>query len=561
MLPEIWGTLYSSLLALFMGTLFGLAVAIFLSEHYLASFVFSLLKLVGLQFHPVWGKLPDRFEHLLKNLIELLAAIPSVVYGLWGIFFIIPLIRPFCLAWHAKLGWIPIFGTTLSGPGMLPAALVLSIMILPTISAISLNALLAVPPRLREAAYGLGATRWESILAILLPTASKGIFGAIILAFGRALGETMALAMLVGNSNVISWSLFFTRQHFGRLAGKQLRRSRSPGNRCSHVRSSDSPWHHYPRQYGGGLRFEPGLHGPGRSSLMSETDPPSPAPVTEPPAAGIDLGKLEKSLRRPRTAFNFVMSGLETLMTIMALVPLFSVVLMLLVRGGKRLSLSIFTQLPPSAFEDGGGFGNAIVGTIVMVGLAALISVPFGVLGAVFLAEVGPQTKLAKVVRMCAKVLTGFPSILAGVFAYGAVVLVTGGFSALAGGIALSILMLPTVMLTAEEAIRMVPSKMREAAIGMGATQTQTVWMVLLPTAFPGILTGVMLAIARAAGETAPLLFTALFSNYWLTSGGRIDFMQPMASLAVLIYNFSAMPFENQVNTGHGPLFSAAHTT
>ena len=280
---------------------------------------------------------------------------------------------------------------------------------------------------------------------------------------------------------------------------------------------------------------------------MSDTIPPSPAPVAQPPAAGIDLGKLEKSLRRPRTAFNFLMSAFVTFLTIMALVPLFSVVLMLVVRGGKRLSLSIFTQLPPSAFEDGGGFGNAIVGTIVMVGLAALISVPFGVLGAVFLAEVGPQTRLAKVVRMCAKVLTGFPSILAGVFAYGAVVLITGGFSALAGGIALSILMLPTVMLTAEEAIRMVPSKMREAAIGMGATQTQTVWMVLLPTAFPGILTGVMLAIARAAGETAPLLFTALFSNYWLTSGGHIDFMQPMASLAVLIYNFSAMPFENQV--------------
>jgi phosphate transport system permease protein len=280
---------------------------------------------------------------------------------------------------------------------------------------------------------------------------------------------------------------------------------------------------------------------------MAEIVPPSPAPVAQPPVAGIDLDKLQKSLRRPRTAFNFLMSAFVTFLTLMALVPLFSVVLMLALRGGKRLSLSIFTQLPPSAFEDGGGFGNAIVGTIVMVGLASLISVPFGVLGAVFLAEVGPQTRLAKVVRMCAKVLTGFPSILAGVFAYGAVVLVTGGFSALAGGIALSILMLPTVMLTAEEAVRMVPSKMREAAVGMGATQTQAVWMVLLPTAFPGILTGVMLAIARAAGETAPLLFTALFSNYWLTSGGRLDFMQPMASLAVLIYNFSAMPFENQV--------------
>ncbi len=277
---------------------------------------------------------------------------------------------------------------------------------------------------------------------------------------------------------------------------------------------------------------------------MNETVTPIPeAPLP----VGVDLGRLEKSLRRPRTAFNFVMSVLTSFMTVMALVPLFSVVLMLFIRGGRRLSLSVFSELPPTAFEEGGGFGNAILGTLVMVGLAALISVPFGVLGALFLAEVGSETKLAKVVRMCAKVLTGFPSILAGVFAYGAVVLLTGGFSALAGGIALSILMLPTVMLTAEEAIRMVPSKMREAAVGMGATQAQTVWMVLLPAAFPGILTGVMLAVARAAGETAPLLFTALFSNYWLTAGGHVDFMQPVASLAVLIYNFSAMPFDNQV--------------
>ncbi|MGA2401213.1 MAG: phosphate ABC transporter permease subunit PstC [Syntrophobacteraceae bacterium] len=207
-LPEIWGTLYSSLLALFFGIVFGLAVAIFISEHYISTAVFSVLKVFGIQFHPVWGKIPDQLENLLKNLIELLAAIPSVVYGLWGIFCVIPLIRPMCLWMQAKLGWIPIFGTTLSGPGMLPAAIVLSIMILPTITAISLNALLAVPLKLREAAYGLGATRWECILAIIVPTAGKGIFGSLILAFGRALGETMALAMLIGNSNVISWSLF-----------------------------------------------------------------------------------------------------------------------------------------------------------------------------------------------------------------------------------------------------------------------------------------------------------------------------------------------------------------
>jgi phosphate transport system permease protein len=173
--------------------------------------------------------------------------------------------------------------------------------------------------------------------------------------------------------------------------------------------------------------------------------------------------------------------------------------------------------------------------------------VPCGILAASYLALLGPETRLASAVRFAAKVLTGLPSVLAGVFAYAAVVLVTGGFSAPAGGLALAVLMLPTVILTAEEAIGMVPVRMKEAALGMGVTETQLLLKIVLPTAMPGILTGVMLAVARAAGETAPLLFTALFSSYSLADGGHINLMRPTASLAVLIYNFSAMPFENLV--------------
>jgi len=243
---------------------------------------------------------------------------------------------------------------------------------------------------------------------------------------------------------------------------------------------------------------------------------------------------------------DFVLSGLTTSMTLLALIPLFSVVLMLLWRGGKKLSLSVFTQLPPAPLEQGGGFGNAILGTLIIVAVAVLISVPVGLLTAIYVAQ-AKESRLAGAVRFCAKVLTGFPSILAGVFAYGAIVLATGGYSAIAGAVALSILMLPTIILASEDAICMVPSRMKDAAIGMGATNAQTVWMVLLPTAMPGILTGVMLAVARAAGETAPLLFTALFSNYWLWSHNRVELMQPTASLAVLIYNFASMPFENQI--------------
>jgi phosphate transport system permease protein len=185
-LPEIWGTLYSSVLGVALGSFFGVAVAIFLTQDYLA----------------------PRIEVFIKNVVELLAAIPSVVYGLWGIFVVIPAIRPACEWLHGHLGWIPVFGTRLSGPGLLPAALVLAIMILPTVSAISRDALAAVPPKLREAAFGLGATRWEAIRAVILPTAARGIYGSIILAFGRALGETMALAMLVGNASTLTWSVF-----------------------------------------------------------------------------------------------------------------------------------------------------------------------------------------------------------------------------------------------------------------------------------------------------------------------------------------------------------------
>jgi phosphate transport system permease protein len=270
-------------------------------------------------------------------------------------------------------------------------------------------------------------------------------------------------------------------------------------------------------------------------------------PDASQPGRDIPLPTLEKSLGQPRTLISATLSGVTGVATVIACVPLFSVLIMLIIRGGKRLSLACFTELPPTAFEQGGGFGNAIVGTIVMVGIASLLAIPFGILAAAFLAVFGPHSKLATGVRFCAKTLTGLPSILAGVFAYAAVVLLMKSYSAPAGGIALALLMLPTVMLTAEDAMKMVPQKMKEAAVGMGCTQTQVVWKIILPTAMPGILTGVMLAVARAAGETAPLLFTALFSNYWIVQDGQTQFLEPTASLAVFIYNFSGSPFKNQI--------------
>ncbi len=185
-LPEIWGTLYSSLLALVIGGGIGIAIAIFLTQDFL----------------------PPHFAAVFRTIIELLAAIPSVVYGLWGIYVLIPLLRPAAAWLHEHFGSLPFFSTDLSGPGLAPAALVLAIMILPTVAAISVDALRRIPYKVKEAAFGLGTTRWEAIIKVMLPTASSGILAAMVLGFGRALGETMALAMLIGNRNQISLSLF-----------------------------------------------------------------------------------------------------------------------------------------------------------------------------------------------------------------------------------------------------------------------------------------------------------------------------------------------------------------
>jgi len=255
-------------------------------------------------------------------------------------------------------------------------------------------------------------------------------------------------------------------------------------------------------------------------------------------------GQLHRSHRNTRTLVNTGLTVLAFVVSAVAMLPLFSVLYMLVVRGGPLLSGHLFTELTPGAGSEGGGVGNAILGTLVVVVVATLLALPLGFLAAVYLAEYGGESKLAVTVRFAGKVLTGMPSILAGVFAYALVVVTMGHFSALAGGVATGILMVPVVMLTSEQALLMVPSKMKLAALGMGANRSQMVLQIVIPAAMPGILTGVMLALARAMGETAPLLFTALFSDYWFE--GKLG--EPIASLAVLIYNFSGSPFPNQVN-------------
>lgn len=261
----------------------------------------------------------------------------------------------------------------------------------------------------------------------------------------------------------------------------------------------------------------------------------SPAETFDPQAL-----KINRSSRR--SLFNIMMTGLAGLCIGLTLVPLVLVLAYVLFKGAGRLDLALLTELPPAPGLEGGGIGNAILGTALVCAIATLISLPFGVMTAVWLSEFSAGSKLAEGVRFATNVLSGVPSIISGVFVYGLLVR-TGltGYAALAGGVALSILMLPTIIRTTDEALKIVPQDVRWAATGIGASRYQTVLKVVLPAAIPGILTGVTLAVARAAGETAPLIFTALFSPFWPQG-----ILNPIASLSVLVYNFAILPFKPQ---------------
>ena len=258
------------------------------------------------------------------------------------------------------------------------------------------------------------------------------------------------------------------------------------------------------------------------------------------------IGSLKKKSSSPRVILGSVMTGLSALCMVVTLIPLIAVLFFVIVQGFSRLNFDLFTQLPPPPGLDEGGLANAIIGTLVVVGIAVIIAVPIGVLAAVYLSEFSSGNKFATSIRFATNVLSGVPSIIAGIFAFG--LLVSSGivgFSAIAGGVALAVLMLPTIIRTTDEALKIVPQEIRWAALGVGAYKYQTVIKIVLPAALPGIITGVTLAIARAAGETAPLIFTALFSNFW--PNVSVDGLkEPIATLSVLVYNFAILPFKPQ---------------
>lgn len=269
---------------------------------------------------------------------------------------------------------------------------------------------------------------------------------------------------------------------------------------------------------------------------------------------------LERELHQPlplgRTLFSKGMTAIAFILTLAALLPLFAILFEILRQGLGQLKWEVLVSLPaPVGVTDrANGFANAILGTLMMVGIACLFSVPFGVLTGIFLSEFAKSSRLANYVRFITIILSSIPSIVVGVFAYGVLVVAhtipipllnlkiqTGGFSAVAGGFALGVIMLPIVALSTEEALKLVPIPQRLASAALGGGRFQTTFRIVVASALPGITTGILLAVARAAGETAPLVFTALSSQFWPQG-----LFSPTPSLSVLIYGYASSPFKEQ---------------
>lgn len=281
----------------------------------------------------------------------------------------------------------------------------------------------------------------------------------------------------------------------------------------------------------GGDAAHPGASGAGPAASSSAAAGGDGEP-------GLSLRPTALRLRTRRKIFNQVMMAAAAVTVVFGVVMLIWVLSTLVMRGAGGISLAFFTELPNPPGVPGGGLAHAVVGTAMLTGMAILFGVPVGIAAGVWLAEYGQQSRPARAIRFLADVLMGVPSIVVGVFVYGLVVAPMGHFSALAGAVALAILMLPIVTRTTDEMLRIVPTALREAALALGSPSWKMILHVSMRSALPGITTGVVLAIARVSGETAPLLFTALNTPYW-----SFNPTQPMGSLNVTLFNYAMSPY------------------
>nr|WP_292392038.1 phosphate ABC transporter permease PstA [Methanoculleus sp. UBA303] len=518
--PLIVGTLFVTLGAMAIAIPLGIAVAVFIAE-----------------LAPSWMK------GAIKPAIELLAGIPSVVYGFFGLIVL--------------TNWIRISFDVASGETWLAGSLLLGIMALPTIVSVSEDAISAVPRAYREGSLALGATHWQTIAGVVLPGALSGITAAIILGMGRAIGETMAVIMVVGNAGVVPEPLWNILSPIRTLTG-------TLGIEMGEVAVGSSHYHalfgvavvllaitlavnllargilvrvseQHTATTGATRRARKGrgetarpyaraVLGIGTLGLLAAATDVLVAAV-----AAVTLFGAVRVRRRvsPKTRQKIAF-GLLYAVTGIVLFVLGIILFDIIYNGAPALSWEFLTA-PPSDLGRAGGIGPAILGTLYLVGGAILFALPIGIGAAIYLREYTRGGRITGIIRAGVDLLGGTPSIVFGLFGFAFLVLYLNlGVSLLAGQITLGLMVLPTIIRTTEEALKSVPGSVREGSLALGATHWQTIWRVVLPPAVPGILTGTILSVGRAAGETAPILFTAVvFSRRFLPE----SVMEPVMAL------------------------------
>ena len=470
-----------------------------------------------------------RLAGIVSTAVDLLAGVPSVVYGFFGLV----ILRPLVAGLTGGLGF-----------GALTVWLVLAIMIVPTITTLTMDALRSIPMGIREASFAMGATRWQTIYKVVLPAAKMGIVNAVVLGMGRAIGETMAVLMVVGNAPVIPGGIasplstitsqialdmgYSSGLHRSALFGmgvvlfiisaslvgivravSSARESGRGHSRRRRAKAADRA------VVAGGVNFDhaeaPAEHAPAQTLTADDVTPVTGA-VTE--AREGSRARIKRLLAEGakgggnKNRTNDLMLGVFRAAGIVTAAVLVVIIAFVAVNGLPVMSFDFIFGWPEGVNAEGGIFPT-IVSTLYVTALAMLICTPIAVLAAVYLAEYAKQGRLVTFIRYAADTLSSVPSIVMGLFGYAMFVEAMGfGLSMLSAALALALMMMPIVMRTTEEAIRAVPRYIRWGAYGLGATKWQVVSKIVLPSAFPRIATGIVLAIGRAIGETAVVLYT-----------------------------------------------------